>query len=606
MPNSNEILAAIAHGHADGKHFHEFREAGFDVKGPQDVADLMQKTLNDPATKVAMDLDTGTVVIVNNSIGGNSGQGIAIALNPNNNDPGSVYPVSSSNKFTNMTSQMGDNMVVARNLGEANAMVDRFSQNVKLTPRATQNLNSPDVQASANALEATAQANELIVPSEADVQSLDQNVEKAVEVQQEAQRQQEIDRDAQRAKSIDDQQQANMRKEVIAVANADGTDVVASQADNAALIEGSDKSNYQIEGHPDGTSTVTKFDPDGAQAGSIDLNVKNTQKLMSGLKGLAEVVVAPILVGTVALVSGATPAQAAEAAGDSILENTLDSDGTAQGVATGLAKDAVAVVAPKTVEAVNNDASALEVTNSALKDTIVAGGCVVGAAVVGGSSAVASAPTIAGVPVAAYAGGAAGCVGGSVIAEGVVSGVEAAAEFVDEHIDDVVDTVVEVGRDIKEAGGQVIDNVVDAASETSQEIQEMASDAIDKAEKAIDNVIDYFAGDDAQEPPLNDVREILPKEPVEGMQPEIQAMVEVQSSDMHLQDVMTDMKVQGSAEFVVPQLEDRKGEIGHEITADIAAKVEADRELELQQQLIAQQAQVSAMSSPSEPQMTSP
>ncbi|MGH1374902.1 MAG: hypothetical protein ACRBCK_01030 [Alphaproteobacteria bacterium] len=580
MPNSNEILAAIAHGHADGKHFHEFREAGFDVKGPQDVADLMQKTLNDPATKVAMDLDTGTVVIVNNSIGGNSGQGIAIALNPNNNDPGSVYPVSSSNKFTNMTSQMGDNMVVARNLGEANAMVDRFSQNVELTPRATQNLNSSDVQASANALEATAQANELIVPSEADVQSLDQNVEKVVEVQQEAQRQQEIDRDAQRAKSIDDQQQANMRKEVIAVANADGTDVVASQADNAALIEGSDKSNYQIEGHPDGTSTVTKFDPDGAQAGSIDLNVKNTQKLMSGLKGLAEVVVAPILVGTVALVSGATPAQAAEAAGDSILENTLDSDGTAQGVATGLAKDAVAVVAPKTVEAVNNDASALEVTNSALKDTMVAGGCYVGGAIGAAGGATISSPTVLGVPVATAAGAVGGCYVGSKVAEGVVSGVEAA--------------------------GKVIDNVVDAASETSQEIQEMASDAIDKAEKAIDNVIDYFAGDDAQEPPLNDVREILPKEPVEGMQPEIQAMVEVQSSDMHLQDVMTDMKVQGSAEFVVPQLEDRKGEIGHEITADIAAQVEADRELELQQQLIAQQAQVSAMSSPSEPQMTSP
>ena len=83
----------------------------------------------------------------------------------------------------------------------------------------------------------------------------------------------------------------------------------------------------------------------------------------------------------------------------------------------------------------------------------------------------------------------------------------------------------------------------------------------------IDKVSGFFKGE-LSEVSLEDVRSVLPKEVSPDMQPEIAAMVKVQTCDEHLRNIVDELKEQGSSEFVIEQMKERRSEMMNEAIND--------------------------------------
>lgn len=248
--------------------------------------------------------------------------------------------------------------------------------------------------------------------------------------------------------SVDQQQQVQTHNDVVDAASKNPDGVAVSPDNKTAVIENPDKTKYQVEAKPDGTSKVTTLDVDGKALSSVDLDVGSTQKLAKSvpeLKGVIGNVIGPVIVAGVALASGATPAQAGEAVVDSVIGNTVKAaqqDPTVTGVATGLAKDAAAVVAPEAVEAVNQDKSALEVVGAAAEDGAKWAGCVVGGGIGMAGGGLISSPTVLGVPVVAAAGSVAGCAVGTSVVDQAIDGGKALIGAVVDYFGDEEDVAV--------------------------------------------------------------------------------------------------------------------------------------------------------------------
>ncbi len=552
--SANDVIASVANGHAYADHVGEFSDpklgTAISVDSPKGLAGVMQDVMNDPATRSVSNVDGSVVHIMNKP------RNIIITLsdsaNPAKSGAGTVYRPTSEigNKFQKLSNDLGDDRVRSQSIQEVNAMVDKYDQSdLRQTTRT--HMAKADTTAVTQHLNQNMQQKGLIV---ANAGVLDQRI--ATEV------------NAQKLETQANQGKAELRGEIERAANNSNSIVDVAADGKSAVIMDTDGNVFEVSANKDGTMSAKADFADGRPNVDVELSQRQTSKFMKAvpnLKGPMGQLLTPIIVGGVALATGASPAEAGEAAVDSIAKNTVDAVEEDSNVVVGVAKDAAAFVAPKTVDAVNNDASGLAIAGALVEDVLVGGACAVVGAVTGVAAGAATTVTVAGAPLApaaAVAGGIGGCVVASEVMEGVIDSVKSKVE-----------TVVKYAPIVADAAGEVIDA------------------AVEKAEKAIDSVVDYFSGDDNENPPLDDVKAVLPTEVTEGMQPEIQAMVEVQASDALLTDVVQDLKEQGSSEFVVSQLEDRKVEMGHEITADLTAKAEEAERLRMQQeQLLAQQA----------------
>lgn len=552
--SANDVISSVANGHAYADHAGEFSDPKFGavipVNSPKDLAGVVQDVMNDPATRSVSNADGSVVHIMNKQ------KNIIITLNdsanPAKSGAGTVYRPTSEigDKFQRLSNDLGNDKVRSQSIQEVNAMVDKYDQSgLRQTTRT--HMAKADTTAVTQYLDQNVQQKGLIVAN-ADV--LDQRI--ATEV------------NAQKLETQANQGKAELRGEIENAANNPKSDIEVAADGKSAVIMDPDGNVFEVDVNKDGTMSAKAEFADGRPNVDVELSQRQTSKFMKAvpnLKGPIGQLLTPVIVGTVALASGASPAEAGEAAVDSVAKNTADAVEEDSNIVVGVAKDAAAFVAPKTVDAVNNDASGLEIAGALVEDALVGGACAAGGLVGGAAAGTATTATVVGVPLApaaAVAGGVGGCVVASGAMEGAIDSVKS-----------TVDTVVKYAPVVVDAAGEVIDA------------------AVGKAEEAIDNVIDYFSDDENENPPLDDVKAVLPAEVTEGMQPEIQAMVEVQASDALLTDVVQDLKEQGSSEFVVSQLEDRKVEMGHEITADLTAKAEEAERLRIQQeQLLAQQA----------------
>ena len=551
--SANDIIASVANGHGYDGHVKEFSDPKFGavipVSSQTDLAGVIQDVMNDPATKAVSNADGSVVHIMNKP------RNIIVTLNDSPKaakfGAGTIYRPTSEigGKFQRLSDTL-DNKISSQNIQEVNAMVDKYDQS-GLRQTTKDHMAETKTTAITQHLDQNVQQKGLIV---ANAGVLDQRF--ATEA------------NAQKLETQAHQGKAELRGEIENAANNPKSAIEVATNGKSAVIMDPDGNVFEVDVNKDGTMSAKAEFADGRPNVDVELSQRQTSKFMKAvpnLKGPIGQLLTPVIVGTVALASGASPAEAGEAAVDSVAKNTVDAVEDDSNIVVGVAKDAAAFVAPKTVDAVNNDASGLAIAGALVEDALVGGACVVGGAVTGGAAGAATTVTVAGAPLApaaAVAGGIGGCVVASGAMEGAIDSVKSKVE-----------TVVKYAPIVADAAGEVIDA------------------AVEKAEKAIDSVIDYFSDDDNENPPLDDVKAALPTEVTEGMQPEIQAMVEVQASDALLTDVVQDLKEQGSSEFVVSQLEDRKVEVGHEITADLTAKAEEAERLRMQQeQLLAQQA----------------
>ncbi|MGH1455772.1 MAG: hypothetical protein ACRBDI_03235 [Alphaproteobacteria bacterium] len=432
-PTGNEVISSIAAGHAHEKHVigkQEFSDTSGKYGSPlpvttkQDLANVMQDVLNDPATKASMDADGKNAIIMNKS------RNIVIILNDaaNPNDAGTVYRPSRDGhpnpeqKFSDLEKGLGKGSVRAQNIQEVNAMVDKFAHSdLRATTVANMQRNPEGITTQ---LDARAQASGLIVPNQ---NIIDDRLA--------------ADTEMRRQNSLNAEEAGKAAKEIEAI---DPKEISVSSDGSSASAMTANGDAIEISSNENGTLSVEKESIDTGQKTTIELSEKQTAKLLDkipGLKGIAGIAITIPLAATVALATGSSPAEAAEIGVDSVLHNTMEAEGVAE-TTVGLAKDAVAIALPETVEAVNEEKSILETIGAVAEDGAKWAGCAIGGTLAGGSAAVASAPTVVGVPVATVAAGAAGCAGGMYAVDKVIDAGKAAADYFFDDDDPAQDGVV--------------------------------------------------------------------------------------------------------------------------------------------------------------------
>ncbi|MDH5721772.1 MAG: hypothetical protein OEY94_00410 [Alphaproteobacteria bacterium] len=497
MPDINDVIAAVSNGHAyygadnHAGHLDEFRSAGFQVNKPEDVAKIMQETLNHPDTKAAMNVDNGDVIIVN------SKTGVVIALSPSDHfhDPGSTYPTNNPDKYDNMLKKLkSEGMVVeATNLEQVNAMVEKFTENTEFSKETIAKMESDAVQDIKNELDANAKVKGYIIPTADDVAALDSFAENNVAEQR---KQIDAEKTAQAERTVANQEAAELRKDVSHTIDTPENAIieVAEDGKSAQIID-KDGNSYDLEVKDDGKVSMKGELADGRKI-DVEFTERQSRKLLKNMpdfKGVMGELIGPALVFGAVLTTGASPAEAAEAAVDSVFGNTREAlrkdNVTAGDIAVGVGYDAASMVASETVEAVKEGKSTLAIIGAAAEDVAEGAGCVVGGGAGAALGATVSSPTVIGVPVATGAGAVGGCAIGSAVVDKTIDGGKAAVGYVIEKTPEMVEGA-------KNAASYVAHSVADGANDA----KESAVEVVRAISEGIDATIAYYSGDQRPSP----------------------------------------------------------------------------------------------------------
>lgn len=295
MP-ANDVVASVANGHAFAKHAAEFSDPALGrvhpVQTPQDLGVLIQDILNDPSTKAISKGDGSLVYMMNKN------HNVIIALNesadPKSFGAGTVFKSTEDieQKFSKLSKSLGDNSIKSQNIQEVNAMVDRFEQTIA-RPSTKNHMAQADTKAIAGHLDQRASVNGLIIGN-SDV--LNQHLE--------------ADVDARRQVTQSHQDNANLRRDVEVAATHPDSIVDIAQDGKSAMIMDAQGNAYDVKVNTDNTVSVVSELADGAKS-EVVLSERQSLKLAKAipdLKGMAEIVVVPLAVASVALATGSSPA----------------------------------------------------------------------------------------------------------------------------------------------------------------------------------------------------------------------------------------------------------------------------------------------------------
>jgi hypothetical protein len=437
----NTVIAGLVHGHGYNNHVLGKRTDGkpgekefspestkpgpkYDIKSPAEMGELLQDVLNHPKTKAISDAKGAPVHIYNSELN------VCIVLN-DSSDPkkwggGTFYRAQNPDTYFKQIEhkkysieivpgkyKLIEGTILSKNLNEVNAMVDRYVSN-NLYRSTKDHWRKPDVQETAASLETRRQQKDYI------------NVNSTVLTDK-----LEQDEQARRQAAQQAGQEAREKGEA-------RIEFEAALKNTENEITHDRHGRVKIEAlSPDG-NTLTTYTLDGKnlsiQRGTEPPKTYDVgEKFLPGLakklgSGPSGVVLAAAAAALTAFASGASAAEVGQAAVDSVVPHTADAVNNGTSVAEGMTLDGAAWVAPATTEAIQNNPTVLGVVNGALTDVVDTIACAAGGTLGAAGGAVISSPTIAGAPVAATAGGVAGCMAGTAA---VQSAREVLSQFID-------------------------------------------------------------------------------------------------------------------------------------------------------------------------------